>query len=180
MNKDFYKAYEGFKNCSPEEVKAKLKAGNGMRITEALFIETIQPSSRVNFKPIYSLQESDNQGCPSAYQIYLHSIDETDAALKLVGSLNHWKKLCKLRWFLEGRKDIGFEGIRQWRLDKAALELLELKHKLQKKASQGNLTAIRALQKMMEQELKQNQGKGTEGRKDSVAEDGLEFLDDYR
>jgi hypothetical protein len=66
---------------------------------------------------LYSLAEDEKRGLPSAYQIYMNSIDEHDAALKLVGSHRHWRKLCSLKWFMEGAPDWGYDGLVRWRID---------------------------------------------------------------
>lgn len=142
-----YTTYQGFKDASPEEIRDKLRASNGVQITEALFEETIQGSSRQSFEPIYTLRDYEYKGKPSAYYIYINSIDEADAALKLVGSLAHWRKLCSLKWFIKGRKEVGFEGLSQWREDMKNRDRTFAKNVLLTEAKLGNVTAARALEK---------------------------------
>ena len=121
------------------------KDKRGVSRTESLFHETIQPSIRKRYDPIYSLRDYDNKGYPSAYNIYMSSIDENDAALKLVGTLSHWRKLCTLAWFRDGRKEVQFEGLHQWRLDMAARDATEAHRVLQEQMKDNNVTAARAV-----------------------------------
>ena len=121
------------------------KDRRGVSKTESLFHETIQPNVRKNYTPIYSLRDYDNKGFPSAYNIYMTSIDERDAALKLVGSMSHWRKLCSLNWFMVGRTEVQFEGLIQWRLDMAARDATEARRVLQDQMKDNNVTAARAV-----------------------------------
>lgn len=177
-----YKTYNGFLNIHPEEARKLLRASNGIQITEALFEETIQPGSREKFDPLYSLKEYENRGKPSAYQVYINSVDETEAALKLVSSLAHWRKLCSLRWFMEGRPEIGFEGLSQWRQDMAARDALEAKKVILRLSDDGNLNAAKALDKLASDAFKRmvSVKKRTTSTDSEPRDDGLEFLDNYR
>jgi hypothetical protein len=82
--------------------------------TESLFCETISPQSKKSYKPLYTLKDVPHRGLPSTYAIYIDSVDEYDAAMRIVGSMAHWNKLCSLKWFMEGREGI-FRGVDQWR-----------------------------------------------------------------
>lgn len=142
-----YKDYEGFKDADHEEMEKLIDVRGAMR-TESLFIEVIQAVSKAKYEPIYSLKCKDSRGYPSAYQIYMASIDETDAALKLVGNLAHWRKLCRLNWFLKGKIEHGFEGIESWRKDMSDRDRSEAKRVILTECKENNVTAARALDKM--------------------------------
>lgn len=75
----------------------------------------------------------------------MSSIDERDAALKIVGSMSHWRKLCNLNWFMVGRVECQFEGLTQWRLDMAARDATEARRVLQEQMKDNNVTAARAV-----------------------------------
>ncbi len=122
-----------------------LKDKRGVQRTESLFHETIQPPIRLKYEPVYSLRDYDHKGYPSAYVIYMDCVDEHEAALKLVGSLSHWRKLTSLKWFLEGRPECQFDGIIQWRADMKARDASEAKKVLQEQTKEKNVTAARAL-----------------------------------
>lgn len=174
-----YQEYQGYKKASSGQINEELRASNGVQLTEALFEEVIQPSSRKKFEPVYSLREYENKGKPSAYQIYINSVDETDAAMKLVGSMSHWRKLCSLDWFIKGRPEAGFEGLAKWRMDMAARDRTKAKQSLMKQVEEGNVTAARALDKMALDDLKRAERHAPKKTKSDSA-DGLEFLDEYR
>ena len=91
-----YKTYEGFLN--PEADRSVLKDKRGVIKTQSLFLESQQYKLKAKYPPLYSLTEEEREGLPSAYQIYMNSSDEYEAAMKLVGSLRHWRRLCALDW----------------------------------------------------------------------------------
>lgn len=121
------------------------KDKRGAHRTESLFVETIQPEIAKNYTPVYSLRDYDNKGYPSAYNIFMSAIDERDAALKLVGSMAHWRKLCSLKWFIEGRPICQFEGLKQWRQDMKDRDATEAKRVLQSQMLDNNVTAAKAV-----------------------------------
>lgn len=177
-----YKNYIGYKDADAQTIQTDMRDSRGVWKTESLFEETIQQSVRDNgYEPIYSLREYENNGKPSAYYIYMNSIDETDAAIRLVGSLTHWRKLCGLKWFINGRKEVGFEGLAQWRRDKADRDATLAKQVLIEQTIAGNVTAARALDKMAKEDAsKADQITSKRPKAGKQEEDGLEFLDDYR
>ena len=85
--------------------KQKLMSKYNKPITAGLFIERVkmfQDLSEVELgTAIYCLSDQEVPGYTSAYQVYMNSVDEYDAAMKLVGSLHHWQALCLKKWFME-------------------------------------------------------------------------------
>lgn len=178
-----YQEFTGLLYADPQEVYETMRDSRGVMKTEALFEEVIQASSREKYEPLYSLRDYDNKGKPSAYQIYIHSVDEREAALKLVGSLAHWRKLCSLKWFINGRPEVGFEGLAQWRQDMADRDLTVAKQVLVDQCEAGSVPAARALEKMAKDSLKEaskvrsrRDKTGTEDSQDDV----LEFLHNFK
>lgn len=123
----------------------EFKDKRGAHKTESLFLETIQPHVAKNYKPLYSLRDYNNKGYPSAYNIYMDSVDERDAAIQLVGSMAHWRKLCTLRWFIEGRPECQFEGLLQWREDMKDRDASEARRVLIRQMKEDNVTAAKAV-----------------------------------
>jgi hypothetical protein len=175
-----YKEYVGFLDCQGVVSDTKLRATNGVMYTETLFEETISSRmKKAGHEAIYSLRECPVSDLPSAYQIYINSTDETEAALKLVGSLAHWRKLCNLKWFISGRPEISFEGVLQWRKDMWERDRSESKKVLIGLCKSGNVTAARALHKMASEDLSAL-AKTTKPQSpvvDIEPDDGLGFLD---
>ena len=98
---------------TPQEMKLQTLR----RILWISFIGFAIPSI-IFLLPIYSMRDTEYNELPSAYLIYMHSIDEYDAATKLVGSLKHWRKLLAATWFMEGNPLKGFEGLKGPRVEK--------------------------------------------------------------
>lgn len=141
-----YENFQGFLDPS-RDCHEELVASNFQFPTNALFHEL--RGSR-EFKSLYSLTdksfEVDGRIIPSMYQIYMHSVDETEAALKLVGTLANWRKLMDCPWFLNGHPAVnGHEGLAQWRLDMKARDEMNIKRLLMEEANSGNVTAMKTL-----------------------------------
>jgi len=101
---------------NPDPSDAILFDSRGARRTASLFLET---SRDKNKPPVLTLLDYEKKGLPSAYLIYMESETEYDAAMKLVGSMGHWRKLMDCPWFMSGDSDRGFTGLVQWRKDMA-------------------------------------------------------------
>jgi len=146
---DYNEGYPGYSMSSSQEIYEDLRDTNKRYRTASLFEEMIQPETRKHgYDPLYSLREYEHNDKPSAYQIYMHCVDEAEAALKLVGSYAHWRKLCALKWFIAGSIERGFEGLAQWRKDMAERDKTTAKRSLLLQVAEGNVTAARSLHKM--------------------------------
>ncbi len=138
-----YGTYEGF---TAEDVdRSVLKDGRGVIKTQSLFLEAQSYKLREKYPPLYSLTEEERGGLPSAYQIYMACVDEYEAAMKLVGSLRHWRRLCGLDWFMDGIPEKMFEGLTQWREDMNLRDASRSRRQLQKAASNGDVSSARKL-----------------------------------
>jgi hypothetical protein len=138
-----YTLYTGF--LDPDADRSILKDKRGAAKTQSLFLESQPYRLKKKYPPVYSLTEEEREGLPSAYQIYMHSTDEYEAAMKLVGSMRHWRKLCALKWFMEGIKDKMFEGLEQWREDMRMRDASEAKAHLRMAAKKGDTSSARKL-----------------------------------
>lgn len=160
-----YKSYLGFKDKSVD--RSCLKDTMGRYLTQALFYETARPDTP--YQAIYCMGES-KKGLPSARDIYLESIDEYDAALKLVGDLGHWRRLTSqnergeysCNWFMMGTE--AFEGLLQWREDMRLRDESMAKARLMEQSDLGNVTAAKAL--MEASKVKNNAGRPKHGPSD--------------
>ena len=99
-----YENFQGFLN--PSKDKSVLRSRNNQCLTAAIFLERTLWSMEQRIKdgtwdhsPLYTLGEWGREGCVSAYQIFIHSLDEYEAAMKIVGSMYHWESLCQKKWF---------------------------------------------------------------------------------
>lgn len=140
-NLDFYTNFEGFRDITSD--KTDLRDVRGHPRTKSLFIDH-KPDTSLN-ETFYTLRDYEREGYPSAYIIYMTSVDEAEAAMKLVGSMAHWEKLCKRRWFTQGLSSVGHRGLESWRRDMAARDETSAKRSLIQEAELGNVTAAKAL-----------------------------------
>lgn len=140
--KNRYEAFEGFKN--PETDIGVLRDKRNVRRTQSLFIEMNNDEKK--YPSLYTMKTRDRDGLISAYQVFMHSVNEREAALKLVGDYEHWDKLCELQWFKEGSTAKGFTGILQWRKDMQERDLTLAKETLLYNAkTRCDVSAARAL-----------------------------------
>lgn len=136
-----YTDYIGFQ--PPSVDRSILTDAQGRMRKANLFLETHDGSKK--YDPLYSLRDYERKGLPSAYLIYMTSIDEFDAATKIVGSLRHWRKLLATPWFMDGVVDKGFEGLEQWREDMCARDASTGKGALIKQVKKGDTSAARKI-----------------------------------
>lgn len=152
-----YTTYKGF--MDPDKDKSILKDVRNVQRTENLFIEMNRRTAK--YPSLYTLQEDERDGLPSAFQIYMHSADETEAALKIVGSIKHWDKLCNLIWFNKGSYTGSFEGMDKWREYMVKRDLSKAKKVLLTNAAKGDTAAAR---KILDEYKNQVSVKRTVGR----------------
>lgn len=130
-------------DCKQQRVQ--LKVGRNLDATQGLFYEF--PGNKDD--AAYTLKNEDveynGKQKVSAYQVYMHAIDEYDAAIKLVGSMKHWRKLCGLKWFIEGIPEHSFEGLDSWREDMRLRDESRAKKQLMDSAMSGNVAAQKVL-----------------------------------
>jgi len=134
---DYY-SFIGF--ADPAEDRSILKDVMG-RYRTNIFYE-FNKASHEEYPPLYTMREDEWQGLPSAYQIFMLSDSEYEAALKLVGSWLHWQRLLKCRPFMEGSDDGGaWVGLKRWREEKEIRDKALAYNQLKISAAGGNVTA---------------------------------------
>lgn len=119
----------------------------GARRTASLFAEVSQDP---NNDPIFTMKDYDAKGCLSAYLIFMNSVDEGDAAMKMVGGMGHWRKLLRKDWFMNGSVELGFEGLVQWRQDMLTRDMTRAKGIYEDRMREGDLAAARAMVTLIE------------------------------
>jgi len=136
-----YATYQGF--LDPEADDSVLLSRYHKPLTAALFIERADiwkdPSKEEEseHQSLYTLDERGKEGLPSAYQIYMHSSDEYEAAMKIVGSLYHWSALMEKPWFME--------RLVEWRKHMALRDYSVAKRVVLKDAKNGDGPAARKI-----------------------------------
>lgn len=114
----------------------------GARRTASLFIETTQDSNR---DPIFTMRDHSVKGMICVYDVWMNSVDEGDAAMKLVGSMSHWRKLLRCDWFMHGNAELSFEGLLQWRQDMLTRDMTRAKGIYEDLMRKDDLQAAKAM-----------------------------------
>lgn len=112
-----------------------------LKTTKGLFYEH-RHQTTVKEKAPYTLKHMDKIDSTghiyrSMYMIYMHCDSEYEAAITLLGSYNHWKKLKRCSWF----EDVLIE----WELERNIRDEAIARSILIKLAEAGNVTAARTV-----------------------------------
>lgn len=116
--------------------KEKVRSEGGHLRTQTLFYEYRYTPRGLTETP-YNLREDDYKGTLSMYKIYMESESEYEAAQRLLGSWEHWQRLLKAPFFKK--------HIEKWREERAAREEAIARKTLVEEATNGNVTAAKAL-----------------------------------
>lgn len=138
---------------------SKYKADNGIQLTQGLFYEFNKPDAP------YTLRSEDyvsKKGIEykSVSAIYRQCNSEYEAAILIVESWEHWKKLCSLDWFVSGHvttAGLKYQGLTDWKEEQELRKKSESEEVLMQMVKEGNVTAAKF---MFEQHGKQS----TKGR----------------
>ncbi len=141
----------------------KLRGDNNIMLTQALFVE------HGNREAPYTMKHESYGPYMSAYEVYMSSVDEYEAAIKLVKNRVHWKKLCELDWFMNGFPEKNISGLKEWRKDMALRDASTAKKVLLEQASEGNVTAAKTLLESSNKSNKAGRPKKTEPSKPTGA-----------
>ena len=120
-----------------------VRGSNNIMFTQGLFYEF------GNQDAVYTLKGEDvtkgDKRYVSLYRVYMESVDEYEAAMRIVGSMQHWRKLCSQSWFLDGADAFSWEGLKQAREDMAARDKSVSKQQLITAAGEGNVNAMKTI-----------------------------------
>lgn len=148
-----------------------------MALTRALFFETSDPDKRDKYPPKWTLKREDYQpegfdkALPSAYQAYMNSNSEFEAAMTICGDLHEWEILCRTKWFMKGhiKPAICHIGLETWREHKRLKDIDEQIKNLKVKADAGDTAAAKAIIQLLKEAEKTT--KAGRPKKDKEKED---------
>lgn len=163
-------------NLPTQEDWDLLYSANGQFMFRQMFLELSTPLTRKNHPPIFTLKPRPHGGLPSAYEVYMTSIDEYDAATKLVPHMKAWDALLKTTWWVDGCPQHNFEGIAEWRRHMKARDVSQAKQALQEKVLSGDVTAAKAI--LAESRVKAPVGR--KSKKNPVEEATISRIDQFR
>jgi len=154
----------------------RLYASNGVFCFQLMFWEYGTPAKRKQYPPLFTLKPNEHKGLPSAYKIYMDSIDEYDAATKLAPDMRIWDVLKEAKWFLEGDVLHAHDGLKVWREHMKARDASLAKKLLIEQTKEGNTTAARAL--LAESKVKTGAGRKT--KKDVMPSSTVTRISEYK
>lgn len=97
--------------------------------------------------PVYTILEEDND-LPSAHKVYMHSMNEYEAAMQLVPSWEYWKNMLKTCVKIR-------RVVEKWREEKYQKDQAEARRLLWEAAKKGNVSAQRILYEARKEEKAQ-------------------------
>jgi hypothetical protein len=105
---------------------SNFKSSTGQALTQGLFYEWNNPDAPFTMRdtglnPEYTARSGKTY--KSLPYIFRNSNSEYDCAISVLGSWEHWKKLCNLEWFMTGSiMNAQFTGLNDWRMEKDLAE----------------------------------------------------------
>jgi len=154
----------------------KLYSVNGNFAINKMFWEMSTPESRKKLPPIFTLKPEEHKGLPSAYKIYMESIDEYDAATKLAPNMKVWDAMVDANWFREGDIRHAHDGLKVWRQHMKARDASLARSVLIEKTQNGEITAARALLA----ESKTRNGVGRKTKKSNTESPTITRIKDWK
>lgn len=153
----------------------KFKAENGIQLTQGLFYEWNKPEAP------YTLRSEDytsRKGVTykSVSALYRSCNSEYEAAILIVESWEHWKKLCSLDWFVNGHittAGLKYQGLNDWKEEQELRKKAESEDVLMSMVKEGNVTAAKF---MFEQHGKQTTKGRPETKKPKMPASNVEKL----
>ena len=117
-------------------------------------------------QPLYTIEEVDTD-LPSAHYIYMNSVNEYDAAMKLVPTWAYWKQL--LKGSIKVRRQV-----EDWREEKMLRDQAKAKNLLWEQAEKGNFQAQRVLYESKKEESDLKRQRRNQEERQSKEKDVLE------
>lgn len=121
------------------------KSTSGQALTQGLFYEWNNPDAPFTMRDtglesVYTARSGKEY--KSIAHLYRNSNSEYDCAIELLGSWEHWKKLCALDWFMTGSiANAQFSGLNDWRAEKELAEESIAKKVLMDAIEDGDVNA---------------------------------------
>lgn len=132
-----------------EQPQVRLLADNGIQLTKGLFREWGKDCGPYTMYPRNRF--IDGKEFISAYLVYMDSVNEYEAAMRLVGDMNHWRKLTEVDWFRNGVHN-GTQfitpGLLSWREDHRMKREAKALKALQAAQDNGSVPAAKYLHEL--------------------------------
>ena len=155
------------------ETDTCLRGDNGIYLTQGLFREFGSDCGPYTMHA--ESKEINGKLYISAYEIYMDSVNEYEAAMRLFGSMDHWRKLTNIDWFMNGVEIGGrriTSGLKHWREDHQMKREAEALGALRVASRSGNVQASRYLH-----ELSSKKPTSRKSKSEAVSEEDLLIKD---
>jgi hypothetical protein len=129
--------------------KINMRDAKGAYRTRTLFKEL---NNNKDYTPMFTMSSEDKNGLISARKIFVNLDSEYQAAIELVGSLEHWNKLLTVKDFVDGVEGKGWEGLNAWRKEKFSRMKAAQMDNLIMLANDGNGSAAKTVYINIEKE----------------------------
>ena len=173
MNYEEHMLFLGF--ADPNKERAVLKDAGG-RFRMNVFHE-FNKEAHDDYPPLYTMREQPFRGLPSAYLIYMTSDSEYEAAIKLLGSWQHWKRFWGNKQFMGGMQGQAWEGLTAWREEKEIRDAA--KAYLQLKAS-AEMGSVPAQKQVFDSNTKVKRGRPSKAEVAAKAEEHAQLTKDMK
>ena len=123
------------------------KSSTGQALTQGLFYEWNNPDAPFTMRdtglePQYTARSGKTY--VSIPHLFRNSNSEYDCAIEVLGSWEHWKKLCNLDWFMTGAiMNTQLSGLNDWRIEKELAEESKAKEVLMHAIENGDIQAAK-------------------------------------
>ena len=108
-------------------------------------------------EPLYTILEEDDD-LPSAHRIYMESMNEYDAAMKLVPTWTYWNTMLKHSVRIRHQ-------VESWREEKLLRDQARAKAMLWAQAEKGNISAQRVLYESKKEEAEQRRRQSEQNKR---------------
>ena len=128
---------------------SKYKADNGVLLTQSLFYEWNNPDADFSMRDtgtekFYTAKSGKKY--LSIPHLFRNCNTEYECAVAMLGSWDHWKKLCGLDWFLSGSiNGVQYTGLLDWRAEQQLRDEAAAKQVIMDAIKSGDVNAAKFL-----------------------------------
>lgn len=159
------------------EVVMTFRSSTGCWRTKSMFFERVEDKDLERFKPPYSLLDQDREEngvvYKSLYRLYMEAIDEYAFATEHLGGLDHWRALCRSKWFTLGHG--AHRGSSTWQEDMRARDESTARKVLLLAAQDGDISAARKVYDISKPPVESKRGRF---KKEEVIKEAAKKVED--
>ena len=155
----------------------KFRDPSGKWLTKSVFFERVLDEDLEKRKPKFTLLDHDRvvDGVKylSLYRLYMEAVDEYAFATEHLGGMDHWRALCRAKWFTLGHGS--HRGASTWQEDMRCRDESTAKKVLMLAASEGDTSAARKLYDISKPPVESKRGRF---KKEEVIKEAAKKVED--